>query len=95
MTSSMRILTSAAARSLIRERGGMLFVWAAQRGHLRVLRTSTEPPGDAFDWQRLEAKEFLVFLPPRMRHPRELHLEAGGWIRRRIDAFWNGCAYVL
>jgi hypothetical protein len=90
----MRVLTSAAARSLIRERGGLLFVWASQRGRVRVLETSTEPPEDALDWQRLETREFLVFLPPRMRHPHELHLEVGGWVRRRIDAFWNGCAFV-
>jgi hypothetical protein len=93
---SMRILATPEARALIQARGGLLFVWAAGaiRG-VRVLRTSTEPPPDALGWRRVETGGFLVFLPPWMRLPRELHIEARGRLRRRIDAFWNGCAFVI
>jgi hypothetical protein len=92
----MRILASPEARSLIQDRGGLLFVWAtgAVRG-VRLLRTSTEPPEDALGWRRVESHGFLVFLPPWMHLPRELHLEARGRLKRRIEAFWNGCAYVI
>ena len=92
----MRILATPEARSLIQDRGGLLFVWAAGaiRG-VRVLRTSTEPPLDALDWRRVETRGFLVFLPPAMRLPGELQLEARGRLRRRVEAFWNGCAYVI
>ena len=30
-----------------------------------------------------------------MGMPAELHLEERGWIKPRIEAYWNGCAYVL
>jgi hypothetical protein len=79
----------------------MLFVRIRRSGSLRAavrtLATSTEPPGpQALDFQRFEAGEGLyVFLPPGVRPPRELHLEVRGWFRRRIEAFWNGCVYVL
>jgi hypothetical protein len=95
----MRILASPEARSIIKDQGGLLFVWVATignaRGWAKTLHTSTEPPEDALDWRRIEHKGFLVFIPPWMRRmPRELHLVATGRIRRRVRAFWNGRAYV-
>ena len=96
MPYGMKILSTPEARSLIQEKGGLLFVWVAgaMRG-IRTLKVSTEPPPNALAWKRVEAKGFLVFLPPWMTPPRELHVEVRGRIRRRIEAFWNGCAYVI
>ena len=94
----MQIEATSDAKKLIRARGGMLFVWieAGMRG-VRFLRTSTEPPEDALDWERNETdKGFLVFTPPRMRKPRMLELEVRGFLTRlRINALWNGCAFVM
>ena len=94
----MKVKATPEARSYIRERGGLLFVSVARggavRGVLRFLRVSTEPPPDALEWQRVVAKGFLVFLPPGVRPPSELHVEVRGWIRRRVEAFWDGCAFV-
>ena len=78
----------------------MLFVRlrraAGVRASVKTLVASTEPPGvEALDYQRIDAGGFLIFLPPGLRLPRELHLEARGWLRRRVDAFWNGCAFVF
>ncbi len=100
ITIGMRVLASAEARSHIRERGGLLFVrvvrsGGAVRGAIRLLRVSTEPPPDALEWQRVETKGFLVFLPPGLRAPKELHIEVRGFFRRRIEAFWDGCAFVV
>ena len=98
--SRMKVLATAETRSHIRERGGLLFVWVTKprgmiRGALRFLRTSTEPPPDAFEWQRVETKGFILFLPHGLRRPRELHLEVRGRSkRRRVDAFWDGCVFV-
>lgn len=96
----MRVLASPEARSYIREHGGLLFVWVKAprgmiRGALRLLKTSTEPPPDALDWQRVESHGFVLFLPPGLRKPRELHVELRGRMRQRVDAFWEGCAFVL
>jgi hypothetical protein len=98
--SGMKVLATAEARSHIRERGGLLFVWVTRprgmiRGAIKFLRTSTEPPEDAFEWQRVETKGFILFLPPGLRRPRELHLEVRGRFRRRVDAFWDGCVFVM
>ena len=95
----MRIVTSPEARSRIRENGGLLFVRLSRlssvRGAIRTLLTSTEPPPDALDYQRFETKGFLLFLEPGVRPPRELHVDVVGHFRRRVRAFWNGCAYVM
>jgi len=78
----------------------MLFVRirkaANLRAAVRTLIASTEPPGlEALDFQRFDAGDgLIVFLPPGIRPPRELHLEARGWFSRRIEAFWNGCVCI-
>ena len=95
----MKVLATPEARTFIRERGGLLFVWVKRhgniRGALRLLRNSTEPPADALDWQRVEAKGFVLFLPPGLRKPRELEVEVRGFLRRRVEVFWEGCAFIL
>jgi len=95
----MRVLATPEARSYVRELVGLLFVWMKShgpvRGALRLLHTSTEPPPDALEWQRVETNGFVLFLPPGLRAPRELHLEVRGVLRRRVEAFWEGCAFVL
>ena len=95
----MKIQATPEARSMIVERGGLLFVRlsrvASVRGAIRHLRVSTEPPEDALEYQRFETKGFMLFLQPGIRPPRELHVEVVGWVRRRVAAFWNGCAFVI
>ncbi len=95
----MRIKSTPEARSWIRDQGGLLFVRlsgiVSARGAMRRLLVSTEPPADAFDYQRFETKGFVLFLQPGVRPPSEMHVEVVGRIRRRVAAFWNGCAFVL
>jgi hypothetical protein len=95
----MQVEATPDAKKLIRARGGLLFVWieAGMRG-IRYLRTSTEPPEDALEWDRIETDDgFIVFTPPWMRSkPKQLVLEVRGFLTKlRIDAFWNGCAFVV
>lgn len=95
----MKVLATAEVRSHVNDRGGMLFVWVKVRrpirGALRFLLTSTEPPPDALEWQRVETKGFLVFLPPGLRPPHELHLVVKGLLKRRVEAFWEGSVFAL
>ena len=60
-----------------------------------LLEATTEPPPDALDWRRIETHGFLVFVPRAMRLPKALELRVRGRMRRRIDALWDGCAYVI
>jgi hypothetical protein len=94
----MRILATPEARSRIVDAGGLLFVklsrLASVRGRIRTLEVTTEPPDDALEYQRFETKGFVLFLEPGLRPPRELHVDVVGRIRRRVAAFWNGCAFA-
>lgn len=31
----------------------------------------------------------------KLSMPDELHLEQRGWVNKRIEAFWNGCIFVV
>ena len=42
-----------------------------------------------------ETRGFLVFVPRTMRLPKTLNLRLHGRFRRRVDALWNGCLYVI
>lgn len=95
----MKVLATSDVRSYIEDHGGMLFVWVREhnpmRGSPNFLRTSTEPPPDALDWQRFEITGLLLFLPAGLRLPRELHLVVRGLLRRRVEAFWEGGVHVV
>ena len=96
----MEIEAAPEVRSFIRERGGLLFVRARRSaawpgGGVTMLETTTDPPDDALDWRRIESYGFLVFVPTAMRLPKTLTLQVRGRIRRRVDALWNGCVYVV
>lgn len=95
----MRVDATPEARSLIRENGGLVFVrltpLASIRGAMRRLVASFDPPPDALDYQRFETKGFLLFLEPGVRPPREVHVRVRGRIRQRLEAFWNGMAFVV
>jgi hypothetical protein len=96
----MRIVATPEVRSHVQERGGLLFVrirkgMGVHGGGIATLETTTEPPPDALEWRRFEVRGLLVFVPRTMRLPKTLHLDVTGRFRRRVAAFWNGCAYVI
>ena len=95
----MWIEATGEASSFVKEHGGMLFVWARRftsfPGGLTMLETTIDPPPDALEWRRIEMRDFLLFVPRKMRLPDELHLRLRGRYRHRIDALWNGCIYVV
>jgi hypothetical protein len=93
----VRVVVSEGARALIEERGGRLYVSLKRSrccGAPTRLVTSNEPP-ERIDVRRFPAcEEFALFLPARLdRLPEELHID----LRRfptRVEAYWNGCAWV-
>ncbi len=93
----MRLVVSDPAAELIDERGGRLYVWPRKArccGALTTLATSSQPP-QRQEFRRVPASErFELFLPARLaRLPDELHLETRRF-PRRVEAYWNGCAWV-
>jgi hypothetical protein len=93
----MRVVASHEARELIAERGGRLYVSirvARCCGATRTLRTATEQPEGAFRVVG-DAGDFEVLVPQALgRLPDELHVAVAGR-RRRIEAYWDGCAWVV
>ena len=93
----MRIVVSPHAAEAIEEQGGRLYVWPERSrccGGTTTLAASTSPPAKR-DF-RLEASVgFELYVPTRLtRLPDELHVDARGR-SRRIQAYWNGCAWVV
>ena len=93
----MRVIASPEAVELVHLRGGRLFVWT-KRGRccgagLTWLEASIENPGGR-DFERIDAP-FDLYVALGGHGPEELHVDACGRRRRRVEAYWNGCAWVV
>ena len=95
----MRVVASPEVAEVVRAQGGRLFVWTElQRccGPATYLKTAVEPPGETRRFTLVDADGFaLHFDPGRMSPPDELHLEVKGRRKRRVEAYWNGCAFAI
>lgn len=94
----MRIVASEAARELIAERGGRLYVSVRYQRCCRsvpILAAATSIRDEA-GWRLVDSDAgFDLFLPHNLaRLPDELHLEAARF-PQRVEAYWNGCAWVV
>ncbi len=95
----MRVVASDAALDLIRARGGRLYVWASTSrccsGGVHTLATAHEPPAGR-EFRQIEGTTgFELFVSSRQRTlPTELHVERARR-RARVDAFWDGCAWIV
>ncbi len=96
----MRLVASPDAVTLVQERGGKLFVRESRirsgccARPVTFLKASTEPDDHVF--RQVADGEIELYLDERLPGlPDELHLEVRGWRKKRVAAYWNGCAYVL
>ncbi len=93
----MRVVASEAAAELIEEKGGRLYVWPKKAhccGGLTTLATSTTAPPRQFRQVAANERFALLFPAGLTRMPDELHLEVRKH-PRRVEAYWNGCAWVI
>ena len=93
-------ITEPAAADFIRQRGGKLYVWPSHHrccgGLLTLLSSSATAPPPAKTFRRVPAEDFEVYLDTAFREtPSELHFKLKGLRRKRIEVFWNGCAFVV
>jgi hypothetical protein len=91
----MEIVSSPEAAALIEEQGGRLFVWPRRGGCCGpvVLAAATRPPA-CRPFRRAGEQGFAVYVPEYLaRLPSELHVELTR--RRRVRAFWDGCAWIV
>ncbi len=94
----MRLVVSAPAADTIGRQGGRLYVWPKKSrccGGTTTLAAATSRPTGK-DFRREEASaDFELYLPAHLaRRPDELHIDARGR-SHRIQAYWNGCAWVV
>ncbi len=94
----MRVVASEAAAGLIEEQGGRVYVWLKKGrccGGVTTLATSREAP-EGKEFERTEASQgFDLYLDARLsRLPDELQLDVRRF-PRRVEAYWNGCAWVI
>ena len=96
----MRVTASADAAEFIRAHGGQLFVWPAEHRSawltLAFLKASVDPPPQALDFRRVEARGFLLFMDPALQTlPEELLVVLRGRRHPHIEAYWDGLAYIV
>ena len=94
----MDIISSDQATDLIREKGGRLYVWLKRGrccGNVTTLASATQPPAGK-EFRPIEVDGgFEVYLPTGLkRFPDELHISVRRF-PRRVEAYWNGCAWVV
>ena len=93
----MRVVASEPAVELIEERGGSLYVWLKRGrccGGVTTLESASTPPRGK-EFRLVESAEFELYLPAAMtRMPDELHVELRRF-PRRVETYWNGCAWVV
>ena len=95
----MKVVAAPEAEAFVREHGGRLFVWTDRTrccgGAMTFLRTAWDQPRRDHDFREFESGGFRLYLDiGRLEAPDELHFAIKGWHRKRVDAFWNGCAFV-
>jgi hypothetical protein len=93
------VISSSEVPDLIRRYGGRLFVWRDPHrccgGAISYLVTALEPRAEN-DFQLFDAEDFeLWFDRGGKGPPDELHLAVKGFLKKRVAAYWNGCALVI
>jgi hypothetical protein len=95
----MRVIASDSAADFIDQQGGRIYVWLKTGrccGAATTLATALEPPKQK-QFKRAEGNQrFDLYLDTRMssRLPDELHFDLRRF-PRRVEAYWNGCAWVI
>ncbi len=94
----MRVIASEAAADFIDRQGGRVYVWLKKGrccGAVTTVASALEPPKQK-QFKRAEGNQgFELYFDARLsRLPDELHLDLHRF-PRRVEAYWNGCAWVL
>jgi hypothetical protein len=97
--STMNVVAAPSVQEFVREHGGCLYVWTDRTlccgGSMTFLKNSTTRPGTERAFREIANEDFRLLLDPGLHEPPdELHLVLKGWYRKRVEAFWNGCALV-
>lgn len=94
----MQLVVSEAASDFVQVRGGRLYVWMKRSrccGGVISLGAATDPPPGRKFRRVVSTTGIELFVPEGLRRlPEELHVDLQRR-PRRVEAYWNGCAYVV
>jgi hypothetical protein len=94
----VRVVATEPASELIQAQGGRLYVWLKRAhccGSVTTLVTAKKPPAQKTFRQVDRGGPFQLYLPIGLtRLPDELHLDVSRR-RRRVEAYWDGCVWVV
>jgi hypothetical protein len=93
------VISNPQVPELIRRHGGRLFVWRDPHrccgGNLTYLEAGPEP-SVGHDFHLFDAEGFELWFDPGAKGPPdELHLDVKGFRKKRVVAYWNGCAFAI
>jgi hypothetical protein len=95
----MEVRSTSEVTALVRERGGRLFVWPDRQRCCQgatYLATASDPPrGRAFRPVGGSDGSEIWFDPGGLEPPDVLQLDVRGRRRKRVEAYWNGCVFVV
>jgi hypothetical protein len=96
----MEVVVSPEAREFVSTHGGAVYVRSHRHrccsGPLTLLDVTTEAPADAGGFAPVEAGDLTVrYDGDPADGPHQLTIELHGIVRRRLMAYWDGCAFRL
>ncbi len=97
----MRVDVSPEAAEFVRGQGGRLWVWAAYPriccgGAPAYMHAATTPPPGLSGFSPVPSAGLEVwFRAPAGRRPDVLGIGVRGRRHPRVEAYWEGCAFVL
>ena len=94
----MRVVASDQAVNLIEEQGGRLYVWLKRGrccGGVTTLASATAAPADKQFRLVGGDSRFELYLPASLDPDTRGASDRATTVPRGIDAYWNGCAWVV
>jgi hypothetical protein len=96
----MKVVAGAGVGEFVHERGGRLFVWTDRQrccaAGVTYLSARSERPPDPHVFRPVAAEGFeLLFDGGRLGTPGVLNLEVRGRRRKHVEAYWDGCVFVV
>ena len=94
----MKLIASPEVAEAVREQGGRLYVWPRSArccSHGLAWLDAGPKPKRGWHYDSVPAEGFEIYLARMARVPEELHLDVTGRRRKRVSAYWDGCAYVI
>jgi hypothetical protein len=97
VATDVEMVAPADVRDFVAARGGRVFVWISRHpalfAPLCLVEASLEPPWHDFAFRRIAGPGFDVYLEAT-QHIWPKTLEFGLRRHKRVEAYWNGLAWV-